>query len=365
MINFILNWRLPVIQINCFIFLSSLLYQDQFLATSVVGSILAGMRQSIRPILYALFSFLLLGCTETKTALDTWTHSDTGLYGASISPNLDFLLTGDIDGFARVWDLENNSVKYSVQHQDSDDGGIIGADFSILNQVLVTMERESIARWAVESGRLTGYWKWPNLTSIAISSSGRYALIGSKDNQAIYFDMTKGKMLYVFPHHEKVNSVAISADGRFALTGSDDWHASLWSLETGEHIWARNLKYKISLVELSDDGEFALAAAYIGDAYVYSTKSSGDVVAKLDGKRMTLVSADFSDDGRLLATGRVAKSIDIWDVKTGLLKESWKPKVKHLVQPDSATILDLKIDTNARSLISETATGIGQRWSIK
>jgi WD40 repeat protein len=323
------------------------------------------MQKSIALISYVLISFLIVGCTESKTALDTWIHAGNGSFGASISPNMKFLLTGDIDGFARVWDIENNSVKYSVQHQDSDDGGIIAADFSILNQVLVTIEHESIARWAVESGRLMGYWKWPKLTSIAISSSGRYVLIGSKDNQAVYFDMAKGQMRYVFPHHEKVNSVAISADGRFALTGSDDWHASLWSLETGEHIWSRNLKYKISLVELSDDGEFALAAAYIGDAYIYSTNASGDVVAKLDDKRMTLVSADFSDDGQFLATGRVAKSIDIWNVKTGLLKESWKPKVKHLVKPDSATILDLKIDTNARSLISESATGIGQRWSIK
>jgi len=77
------------------------------------------------------------------------------------------------------------------------------------------------------------------------------------------------------------------------------------------------------------------------------------------------VSADFSDNSRVLATGRAAKSIDIWNVANGKLKESWRPKVKHLVQPDSATVLDLNLDTNAKTLISETSTGIGQRWALK
>ena len=79
---------------------------------------------------------------------------------------------------------------------------------------------------------------------------------------------------------------------------------------------------------------------------------------------MTLVSADFSDDNRVLATGRAAKAIDIWEVASGNRRETWKPKVKHRVQPDSATILDLKLDTNARTLISESSSGIGQRWAL-
>jgi hypothetical protein len=80
---------------------------------------------------------------------------------------------------------------------------------------------------------------------------------------------------------------------------------------------------------------------------------------------MTLVSADFSDNSRILATGRAAKSIDIWDVATGTRKETWQPRVKHRVQPDSATVLDLNLDTNAKTLISETSTGIGQSWALE
>ncbi|MFT7557275.1 MAG: hypothetical protein ACI9LO_003610, partial [Planctomycetota bacterium] len=50
--------------------------------------------------------------------------------------------------------------------------------------------------------------------------------------------------------------------------------------------------------------------------------------------------------------------------KSGQSKESWTPTVKHTMQPDSATILALKLDHNARSLISESSSGIGERWAL-
>ena len=78
-----------------------------------------------------------------------------------------------------------------MQHEEGSEGGIIAAEFSRSGEVLVTIEQHSIARWAVGSGKLTGYWSWPNLTDVALSSDGRYALIGSKDNQAVYFDVVK------------------------------------------------------------------------------------------------------------------------------------------------------------------------------
>jgi WD40 repeat protein len=323
------------------------------------------MHRLFRPVFLFVLAITLNACAEDKQALNTWVHADTGSYGATISPDGRYLMTGEIGGFGRVWDLRSNQVLYSVQHEENQEGGIIAADFSARSEVLVTIEQQSIARWSVSDGRLTGYWAWPDLTDVAVSADGRYALIGSKANQAVYFDMVQGKMRYVFPHHEKITSVALSQDGRYALTGSDDWHASLWDLKTGNHLWAKNMKYKIALVELSDGGALALVNSYIGDAHIYATRGKGRLVSRLDEKKMTLISADFSDNARILATGRAAKSIDIWDALSGVRKETWRPRVKHRVQPDSATVLDLNLDTNAKTLISETSAGIGQHWALQ
>ena len=62
-------------------------------------------------------------------------------------------------------------VLYSVQHEEGSEGGIVSAAFSASGEVMVTVEQNSIARWAVDSGRLTGYWSWPKLTDVAVSAT--------------------------------------------------------------------------------------------------------------------------------------------------------------------------------------------------
>ncbi|MBL7003174.1 MAG: hypothetical protein ISR69_04020, partial [Gammaproteobacteria bacterium] len=262
--------------------------------------------------LLLLLSFVLMvGCENKGNPLKTTIVDEQGTYGAAISPNGKYLLTGSIDGFGRVWDINKGKVLYSVQHDDNLDGGMIDAQFSADSSILVTMEQGSIARWNVSDGRLTGYWKWPDCRALAISGDGRYALLGLKSKQAVYFDMQTGKMKYVFAHHEKITSVSVSKNGRFALTGADDWHASLWDLTNeGKHIWSKNMQYKVSNVTLSDDGKYAFANAYVRGSKIFSTDKKGKLIAELPEHKMTVVSADFSDKNKIIATGRASKGID-------------------------------------------------------
>jgi WD40 repeat protein len=309
----------------------------------------------------------IVACSPRGEEIERWLHEDTGEYSAAFSDDGKLLLTGSIGGYGRVWELENNRVRYSVQHEDSSEGGIIGADFSADGRILVVIEPGYVSRWRVSDGKLLGFWEWPDLRAVAVSANGRYALLGMKRNQSIYFDMQAGKMVYVFPHREQVNSVALSRDGRFALTGSDDWHVSLWNLSTGEHVWSKNMKYKVALVAISDDGAHAMANAYIGPARIFATDEAGSLVSELDVpvRGVTFTSADFSDDGRLLATGRASKGIDIWDVQSGRSRDFWVPPAKHFFQPDAATIIAININPDNKTLLTESSTGIGQLWALK
>lgn len=309
---------------------------------------------------------LLASCDNKGNAVQSFVVDDQGVYGAAISQNGQYLLTGSIKGYGRVWDIKKEKVLYSVQHEDNEDSGIIDAAFSADSSVLVTMEPGSIARWNVSDGRLTGYWKWPDCRALAISADGRYALLGLKSKQAIYFDMVAGKMLYVFAHHEKINSVALSKNGRFALTGSDDWHASLWDLNNeGKHVWSKNMEYKVSNVSLSDDGKLAFVNAFVKNSRIFSTAKKGEMLAELEEHKMTVASSDFSDKNKILATGRASKGIDLWDIKTGKQLDRWVPEVKELVQPDAATILDLKLMKKNKRLATISSIGIAQVWDLK
>lgn len=327
---------------------------------------LISFRGSYYKILILLLIVLITACDNKGNAIKTTIVDDQGTYGAAISPNGQYLLTGSIQGYGRVWNISKGKVLYTVQHDDNEDGGMIDAQFSANSSILVTMEQGSIARWNVADGRLTGYWKWPDCRALAISGDGRYALLGLKTKQAVYFDMVKGKMVYVFPHHEKITSVALSKNGKFALTGSDDWHASLWDLQNkGKHIWSKNMEYKISNVSLSDDGKMAFANAYVRGSKIFSTNKKGKLISELPEHKMTVISSDFSDNNQILATGRASRGIDLWDIKTGENIDHWIPQIKELVQPNTSPIADIKLLKNNNRLITISGLGIVQTWDLK
>lgn len=322
-------------------------------------------RDNLYKLLILIAITSLVSCENKGNAIKTTIVDDQGTYGAAISPDGKYLLSGSLGGFGRVWDIPKGKVLYTVQHEDNADGGMIDAQFSADSSVLVTMEQGSIARWNVSDGRLTGYWKWPDSRALAISGNGRFALLGLKSKQAIYFDMVKGKMVYVFPHHEKITSVALSKNGRFALTGSDDWHASLWDLNKGgKHVWSKNMEYKISNVSLSDDGKLAFANAYIRGSKIFSTNKKGKLVAELSDQKMTVASSDFSDKNTILATGRASRGIDLWDIKTGENISHWIPAKKEMVQPNTSTIVDLKLLKRNKRLVTISGLGIVQTWDL-
>lgn len=307
----------------------------------------------------------LVSCDNKGNAIKTTIVDDQGTYGAAISPNGKYLLSGSIAGYGRVWDINKGKVLYTVQHEDNEDGGMIDAQFSADSSILVTMEQGSIARWNVADGRLTGYWTWPDSRALAISGDGRYALIGLKSKQAIYFDMVQGKMVYVFPHHEKITDVALSKNGRYAITGSDDWHASLWDLgNDGKHVWSKNMEYKVSNVGLSDDGKLAFANAYVKGSKIFSTGKKGKLISTLPEHKMTVTSSDFGDKNQILATGRASRGIDLWDIKTGENIAHWVPKIKELVQPNTSTMVDMKLLKRNKKMVTISGLGIVQTWDI-
>src|SRR3954454_14955838 len=75
------------------------------------------------------------------------------------------------------------------------------------------------------------------VTSVALSSDGKYLVTGSHDQSAILWDATSGKKLQAFiGHTREVMSVAMSADGKQVVTGSRDRTAILWDAASGKKL---------------------------------------------------------------------------------------------------------------------------------
>jgi WD40 repeat protein len=116
-------------------------------------------------------------------------------------------------------------------------------------------------------------------------------------------------------HSDDVSSLAITPDGRFAMSGSADKTAKYWQVDTGKEFESfGNFKRPVAAVWISEDGTEAKA-------------TDGEELSRIDLKTrkavMTRVResasiqfATFSPDGRYLAMNDTY-DIRIWDIKTG------------------------------------------------
>ncbi len=157
-----------------------------------------------------------------------------------------------------------------------------------------------------------------NVSSVAISPDGRFALSGSGDNKPKLWDVSTGREVRAFTGHtHSVSSVAFSPDGRFALSGSGDKTLKLWEVSTGREVRAFTGHTSwVPSVAFSPDGRFALSGS-ADDTLKLWDVSTGREVRAFTGHTGSVYSVAFSPDGRFALSGSDDKTLKLWDVSTG------------------------------------------------
>ena len=316
----------------------------------------------INPTFTGILLLAISACQYESISYKTWTHDEAGLLTASLSKDGNFALVSATGGTARLIEIESDETLHHWQHTDQNDG-IIKTSLSSNNKYAITAERNSLALWETASGKIIGYWDFPSITSIALSSDGRRAVIGMESNKAYYFDLYYGKIIHTFEHDGFVNTVALSDNGQYALTGGNDQYAKLWDLRTGAitHQWRQN--FKIFNVALSDDGQYAMSNASLGKTKLWDTQT-GQILSQLPMRYMTVSASVFSPNSNTLLTGRPNQRIDLWDVKSGALLKTWMPPKSFLLSRDTFAIIALAFSADGNFFFSETSSGIAKKWAL-
>ncbi|MFA4828880.1 MAG: caspase family protein [Thermodesulfovibrionales bacterium] len=127
-------------------------------------------------------------------------------------------------------------------------------------------------------------------------------------------------------HTDQVTSVAFSPDGRYALSGSDDSTLKLWEVATGKEIRAF-IGHKSSVVSgvFSSDGRYALSGGGRGSMFDNRFDptirlwdiSSGKEIRTFTGHARSITSVAFSPDGRYALSGSKDGTLKLWDIATG------------------------------------------------
>lgn len=139
------------------------------------------------------------------------------------------MLSADVDAAARLWDLQNNQVKYSWQSEQKETVRSTTVALAKSSPIAATVEFDTVMLWNTDSGMPENRLTFPlRVKALDISPDGEFLLLALADSTAVYFDIKANRVLQVFEHDgtavdspvkHPINTVAISPDGETALTG--------------------------------------------------------------------------------------------------------------------------------------------------
>jgi len=322
-----------------------------------------------RRLLGALFSLsILTACSDAPGPSQSLETTVRGANAAAISSDASLALVAAVDHGGSLWDLQSGERLFDWNHQQGSFTTLNHTRFSRDNLYAVTASPFDMVLWSTQTGEPQWYWKTPDeILDIELVGGGNFALLGLANAEAVIFDIQNGGVLRRMYHPASVRSVAANADGNLALTGADDYVVRVWDTSTQTVIIERQYENIIDSVALAPNEQFAFSAETLGSAQIWNI-ATGEVIQSLSGdewywpKRVSYLSARFSNDSSQLLTGSAAGLVQLWDVASGTELQRWRVATKEAYGPVQTGIYDVAFGPG-NSISALGSNGIWNRFN--
>ncbi|MGA9159268.1 MAG: BTAD domain-containing putative transcriptional regulator [Actinomycetota bacterium] len=293
---------------------------------------------------------------------------------AAWSPDSSRLVTGGIDGTARVWGIGVGGVQelWSLSTQETR-SGIVGVAFSPDGTRVMTGDAGITAVKIWDLGPNADA-EWANLPAAGIPAEfmpdGREVVASSGWRRVGVWDLQTGQILRTigplpfdvgfhvgviygsFDVSPDGGSIAAGGSGLFDLGGEV---VGAWDLATGEELFRISHRWDVNDVAFSPDGEHLVTAGWDGEAKVVDR--AGRVIRVLSDERWSLFAARFSPDGRWVATAaRIPEGryrLTIWDWERGVV-----------VRTISADASPVDFDPSGSRIATAGQSGGAEIWDV-
>lgn len=273
------------------------------------------------------------------------------------------IIENDEKRTAQVWDVENNTLLYSITHYD---GLYRRACFNNNGTFYYSCDRDGLGLYdefvlrlrETESGRIvfsknlqqslnfagfstdgnyifadtdTHIYIWDSKTGNDIQSydfvfsDDRKVMISPDNSKMTYYtddgsyvaimSIKTGKSINTIRHKARINDACIDSTSRYLATASADSTAAIWNLSTGQNLKTFKHDGNVSKLRFSPNGKI-LATSCSGIIQLWDTANGTllRVPMKHDSK---ILDFNFSPDGQTIISSTENNICRLWDVNTG------------------------------------------------
>jgi serine/threonine protein kinase/tetratricopeptide (TPR) repeat protein len=285
--------------------------------------------------------------------LRQFTGHEGRAFAVSLTPDGRRILSGGVDGTARLWDLLTGQEQRQFRPRPG--------NYDILDVPVspdgrrVLLGCDPIPEFDLETGKplrlLPGHTEW--VKPVRYLPDGRRALAAGSDTHLVLWDLETGLEIRRFRGHTaKVRNLALSADGRRALSCGNDLTVRWWDVESGLELGSyHGHRKEVWALALAPDGRRFVSGDQSGLVILWDTEEGREIRRETFPDRIW--SAAFSPDGRFVLVGG-SNLLVPWDVATG---EVWYPD-------RSGTPRQIAFFKDGRYAVTAEESGLVRLWSV-
>lgn len=352
---------------------------------------------------------------NARNLIASWSSSvgmplrhDGTINATAFSPDSRTVLTGSLDGTARLWDVATGSPQSeSMRHTSS----VLAVAISPDGRTLLTVSKDQMAQfWDVATGQprgkplphetavtaltflpdgntvltgcMDGTVRWWDVVTgerrseplrfaddtgqvVTFSTDGKMVLIKADDNTAQLYDVAMGAPCgQPLKHNGVITAAAFSANGKLVLTGSIDRTARLWDTSTGTPLGEPFIyTQSIFSVALSPDGLVALTGSgdNIARLWDVATRKVMGQPLRHDG---SVVAVSFSPDGKKILTASSDNTARLWDVSNPQQWDATNGDARGGPLQHEARVTAVAISPDAQTVVTGCGDNQARLWSM-
>jgi WD40 repeat protein len=312
--------------------------------------------EEVRTISYSTDGKLIIAGANNKTAI-VWESSSGKQIGkyphekntcstcpsiAALSADSKLVISAYSDTL-KVFDRESGKVIKKLRNKNgSFDAVAVSAD----GKYLAAIEYGYVEMWEINSGKLIFQTKdnTNRATTLCFSANSKQLIVGNEKRITEIRNVTDGSIQlelkgflnniderllnYSYMYWAAlIKDTKLSADGKYIAVGQTGNEARLIDFKTGKtHKTLIGHSSMVISLNFSNDGKFLATGGFDGKAIVWNSETGVPVnTFNYHDSTMAIFSVDISPDNKLLATADWGGFVVIWDIETGKVLKTLSP----------------------------------------